>query len=398
MMSIYTQGSDSLGTNILSVLLIGPERQRREAMAKSLSGPQVNVKKELASYPELDDVPQLLEECHDVVIIDIDDNPEHALDLVESICSNGSATVMVYSARSNQEMLVRCMRAGAREFLTEPIASEAVAEALIRASVRRPTAHVPKKTGGKLLAFVGAKGGSGITTIASNFALSLAQESGQKILLIDLDLPLGDAALDLGMTSQFSTANALQNFRRLDGNYLSKLLAKHSSGLSVLAAGDKYVHTQLSDEAVERLLTVARQNFDYVVIDAGSRMGLTIRAIFEGAATIYLVTQINISELRNSNRLIAEFFQLRREKLEIVLNRYEPRSLGINEENITKALTMPAKWKIPNDYPAVLKAQNTATPLALEESPISRVIRSMARTACGLPAVEDKKKKFSLFG
>ena len=398
MMSTFTQDPDALGANVLSVALIGPEEQRRKAVASALAGSQANVTREFASYPELDDVPRLLEAGYDVIIVELDSNPEQALDLVEHICGNSSVTVMVYSAQSDSELLVRCMRAGAREFLTQPIAPSTIAEALVRASVRRPAARPAKKTGGKLLVFAGAKGGSGVTTIASNFAVSLAQESGQNTLLIDLDLPLGDAALDLGITAQFSTANALQNFSRLDSNFLSKLLTKHSSGLSVLAAPDRYTPIQASDEAVEKLLAVARQDFDYVVVDAGSSIGSTSKALFEGAATVYLVTQVSISELRNSNRLISEFFAPNGAKLEIVLNRFNPRSLGIDEENITKALTMPASWKIPSDYPAVRQAQNTATPLALEDSPISRVIRQMARTACGLPAVAEKKKRFSLFG
>ena len=85
-------------------------------------------------------------------------------------------------------------------------------------------------------------------------------------------------------------------------------------------------------------------------------------------------------------------------RLEIVLNRYTPRSLGIDEESITKALTMPAQWKIPSDFPAARNAQNTATPLALNDSPISRVIKQMTRTACGLSASPEKKKRFNLFG
>ncbi|HTF63620.1 MAG TPA: AAA family ATPase [Edaphobacter sp.] len=393
-----TQDPDSLNTSVLSVALIGPEDQRRNALGKALAESQATVTKELSSYPELDDVPRLMEDRYDAIIVEIDSNPEHALDLIESICGNSSSTVMVYSAHTDPELMVRCMRAGAREFLTQPFAADTIAEALIRVSVRRQATHVPKKLGGKLLVFVGAKGGSGITTIASNFAVSLAQESGKQSLLIDLDLPLGDAALDLGITAPHSTANALQNFRRLDSSFLSKLLVKHSSGLSVLAASDKYVHVQLSDEAVGKLLTVARQDFDYVVIDAGSRLGLSSKILFEEATTIYLVTQISISELRNSNRLISEFFQSNNARLEIVLNRFTPRTLGINEEHITKALTMPVKWKVPNDYPSVLLAENTATPLVLADSPISRVIKKMARAACGLPEVPEKKKLFGLFG
>jgi pilus assembly protein CpaE len=397
-MSTYTKDPDALGNKVLSVALIGAEERRRNAVAKALAGAQASVTREFSSYPELDDVPRLLDADYDVIIVELDSNPEHALDLVENICGSSSVTVMVYSAQADSEMLVRCMRAGAREFLTEPIALSTIAEALVRASVRRPAARPAKKAGGKLLVFIGAKGGSGVTTVASNFAVSLARESGQSTVLIDLNLPLGDAALDLGINAQYSTANALQNFTRLDFNFLSKLLSKHSSGLFVLAAPDKYTEVEASNEAVQKLLTVARQNFDYVVIDAGSRFGATGKTLFEGSSTVYLVMQVGIAELRNSNRLISESLKASGAKLEIVLNRYTPRSLGIDEESITKALTVPVQWKIPNDYPAARRAQNTATPLALNDSPISRVIWQMTRTACGLPASPEKKKRFNLFG
>jgi pilus assembly protein CpaE len=290
------------------------------------------------------------------------------------------------------------MRAGAREFLNQPIAPNTIAEALVRASVRRPAVRAPKKALGRLLIFAGAKGGSGVSTIASNFAILLAQESKQNTLLLDLDLPLGAAALDLGITTQFSTANALQDSSRLDSNFLTKLLSKHSSGLSVLSAPDSYTPVHASDEAVSRLLTVARQDFDYVVIDAGSSMGSTYKTLLEGASVVYLITQVSIAELRNSNRLIAEFFQGPMPKLEIVLNRFTANTLGIDEEGITKALTESPRWRIPNDYVTVQRAQNTATPLALGDSTIAAVIRQMARTASGLPAVAEKKRRFHLFG
>ena len=398
MMSTFAHGPDSLDVHVLSVALIGPDEQRRNAVARALAGSQANVTREFASYPELDDVPHLLESDYDVIIVDLDSDPEHALDLVEHICGNSSATVMVYSAQADSELLVRCMRAGAREFLSQPIAPNTIAEALVRASVRRPTVRAPKKALGKLLIFAGAKGGSGVSTVASNFAILLAQESRKNTVLLDLDLPLGASALDLGIMTQFSTANALQNASRLDSNFLAKLLTKHSSGLSVLSAPDRYTAVNASDQTIGKLLTVARQDFDYVVVDAGSSMVSTYKSMLEGAAVVYLVTQVSVSELRNSNRLISEFFTLPMPKLEIVLNRFTPNTLGIDEENITKALTKPANWRIPSDYSTVQRAQNTATPLALGESSITAVLRQMARTACGLPPTADKKKRFSLFG
>jgi pilus assembly protein CpaE len=290
------------------------------------------------------------------------------------------------------------MRAGAREFLTEPFAPGVIEEALVRAAGRRSAGRAVKKTTGKLFVFAGAKGGCGVTTIATNFALCVAQESGHSTLLIDLYLPLGDAALNLGITAQFSTVNALQNSNRLDSNFLAKLLNKHSSGLSVLAAPDKYTPAPVSDEAVGKLLTVARQDFDYVVVDAGSNIGSAYKTLVDGATIAYLVTQVSIPDLRNSNRLITEFFPFRGAKLEVVLNRFTPRMLEIDRESIAKALTLPAKWRIPSDYQSVHRAQNTATPLALEDSPVSAVIRQMARDACGLGLTPEKKKRFNLFG
>jgi pilus assembly protein CpaE len=288
------------------------------------------------------------------------------------------------------------MRAGAREFLTLPFAQNTMAEALVRASARRPAQHIPKKTGGRLMAFLGAKGGDGVTTLACNFAVSMAQESGQSTLLIDLDLPLGDAALNMGVVTEYSTINALQSAGRLDSSFLSKLLVKHSSGVSVLAAPGKFPQYHAPDDAIDRLIMVARQDFDNVVVDIGSRLDLTGTSLFKDGATIYLVIQAGIAGLRNANRLITQFFLTGVPKLEIVLNRYEHRAMGVPEEEITKALTRPAQWKIPNDYNAVRRMQATAVPLALEDSPISRLIRQMARAACGLPPATKKQSGFSL--
>src|ERR1700728_5003981 len=115
LMAIKTEEQDSLGTRTLLVALIGPEELRRNAVAIALQGSQVRVKKELTSYPSLDEVPMLLVSDYDVVIIELDTDAEHALDLVEAISADSSVTVMVYSSRADSAMLVRCMRAGARE-------------------------------------------------------------------------------------------------------------------------------------------------------------------------------------------------------------------------------------------------------------------------------------------
>jgi pilus assembly protein CpaE len=390
---------DSIGSKPLTIALISPNVERRAAAALALtrcSGGEVN---EFPSYPPgLDDLPGMLDQRFDVVIIELDTDPEYALELVESIGSDGLATVMVYSASADPELLVRCMRAGAREFLTLPLAPEVMAEALVRAAARRPMMQATKKTTGKLLAFLGAKGGAGTTMLACNFAVGLAKESDQKTLLIDLDVPLGDAALNLGIVPEFSTIDALDAAERLDGRFLTQLLVKHSSGLMVLAAPGRFVQYKATEEAINRLLQVARQEFDNVVVDLGSKLDLMGTAAYRDATALYLVTQASIPELRNSNRLISQFFSGTGPKLEIVINRFESRGLGVAEEHITKALTRPAQWKIPNDYAAVRNMQINATPLVLSDSAIARQIRQMVNAVTGKSQTPAKKKAFSLFG
>ena len=193
--------------------------------------------------------------------------------------------------------------------------------------------------------------------------------------------------------------NAFQNLGRLDSRFLSTLLERHNSGLYVLAAPSELAAAEeVSREAIDRLLAVARQEFDYVVVDAGSRLDAKHFLSFDQTTTIYLVTQIGVPELRNSNRLISEFPVLGGPKLEVVINRFDRRSQAIDDQHVANALTRPPRWKIPNDYAAVRRMQNTATPLMDENSPISRTIRQMAIYVCGRSGDSEKKRGISIFG
>jgi pilus assembly protein CpaE len=273
-----------------------------------------------------------------------------------------------------------------------------VDEAIARVAARLQAAPIPKRTAGKILVFVGAKGGAGVTTVACNFAVALAKAAQKNTLLIDFDLPLGDAALDLGLTCEYLTVDALREAERLDSDFFSRLLVRHGSGLSLLAAPGRFPHVPIDNAAADRLLTVSSNNFDCVVVDAGSRLDWTRTQLFNIASRIYLVTQVGVPELRNANRMITGSIPAYGSKLEIVLNRYAPKMMGIDDEAIERALTKAPQWRIPNDYFAVREMQNRAEPLALENSPIARVIRQMARDACGLPETTKKKGLLGLFG
>ena len=188
-MTDNTHDSDALGGNVLSIALICPSEQRRRTIVSALNSSHAAIVREYSSYPPtLKEMPRMLgEKGFDAVIIDLESDVEYALELVEFVASTTNTTVMVYTSRLDPNVMVRSMRAGAREFLSDPIDPNALSAALSRASARRTGGKATKKTGGKLLVFLGGKGGSGVTTVACNFAVALVQECQQSAVLIDLD-------------------------------------------------------------------------------------------------------------------------------------------------------------------------------------------------------------------
>lgn len=196
-------GPESVSTRPLAAIILSASEDGRRILATALQGARAEVIR-TAPLPSREDLRGLLEPGCDVLLVDIDSEPEPGLELVETACALDPAmTVMVYGTQTDSTLLVRCMRAGAREFLNEPLSSASVAEALVRAAVRREEVQSLKKSKGRTIVFVGAKGGSGVTTLAANFAVALANESGQSVALVDLNVCLGDAALTLGLTSEF---------------------------------------------------------------------------------------------------------------------------------------------------------------------------------------------------
>ncbi len=217
---LETKFSDSPGVKQLSIALIGPNEPRRWDVSSVLAECRGITVREFSSYPTaLDDVPRLLERYFDVIIVDLDSDPEFAPKLVSTISTETSATVMVYSEKADRELMARCVRAGAREYLVLPFDQSTLGKALDRARIELDSKAPSKETAdGDLLVFFGAKGGAGVTTVACNLALALAREPDRKTLLIDLAVPMGDAALNLGIAAEYSTDDALREADRLDAD------------------------------------------------------------------------------------------------------------------------------------------------------------------------------------
>jgi pilus assembly protein CpaE len=375
------------GNTKVSVVLIAPDSERRRAIAKTISGTEARIIREFSEFPAGSILSKLVESDCDVIIVDLDSAVGPGIDLIGDICRrNALVTVMACSSGHDADVVIRSMRAGAREFLTEPIAAATIADAFIRASARRQTVALDRAAG-KLLVFQGSKGGAGVTTLAINFAVALAKEDAGNVVLVDLHPQLGEIALGLGIVAPFSIADALENSSRLDTDFLSTLLMKHESGLAVLASSDVYGTHRSLERGAEKLLRILRDEFAFVVVDAGSCSGNIPDALFEMADTIYLVTEANLPALRNARRMISWFEGKESTRgLEIVLNRFNSRKVEIDEDSTMKALSRPADWKIPNDYMSVRSAQNLGRALVMQDTPISRAVCEIAKAACAKPA------------
>ena len=382
----------------IRAVIVGPDEVRRRAVLAELSRQQVTIVAELDAYSAIRQL-KPGETDWDVALLELDTDPELCLAVVQSISGRTPAsTGRVYSTSTDPELLMRCMWAGAREFLTVPLTSRSVTEALARAVTRRLESS-GGKSAGRLLVFVGAKGGAGVTTIAANFALALRREATVETALMDLDVELGDAALLLGIKPRFTLLDVVRDSKRLDRDLLSGMLAKHDSGLAVMAGPDEYGGPAAFENGdLTKLMFLMREQFPYIVVDAGPNLGKSTDLLFELAECIYVVSQADVPGLRNAQRYVEYMQRFGPGKVRLVLNRYDPRKHELDEEQVAKAVGVPVDWKIPNDYAGVQRSHNTAAPLASRESPVSRVLAQMARAASGKPPETGTKKMRGLFG
>jgi pilus assembly protein CpaE len=381
--------------NFLFVALIVPDPPRRRALAAAISASRHAIVREF-DQPMLGDLSVFARLGCDVAIVDLDNDIDQAVGIIESIClRNPSTTVMACSARSDLALARRAMQAGARDYLAEPVYADTVKSAFDRISSHRT---FQEKAPGKLLVFVPSKRGVGVTSIASNFAVSLTRESGGRVVIVDLDLQLGDVALGLGLTASCSVVDALKNPDRFDLQFLSSLLVHHNSGLDVLGSPEDYSVGIVPDRAAaDKVFQVLLGEFDYVVVDSGTSSGEIQESLFGRADKLYLVTELSFPAVRNAHRMMS-YFSVRNgyPNLEVVLNRFDEPHGEISEDHLRKAVGRPADWKIPHGRAAAVNARNTGVPLAMENSPVAAALTRMAKAACGKPLTIGKPSR--LFG
>jgi pilus assembly protein CpaE len=339
----------------------------------------------------------------DVVVIDLAREQDacfafaaHLRKLRPSVCLVASSPVQ----QPSSELLMQAMRSGMQEFLSQPIDGAALQQILERFIKERGPSAEPEALE-KLTVVMGSKGGVGATTVAVNLGVQLASLANKRVVLLDFARPLGHVALLLDLQPRFSIRDAVENLERLDSHFFSGLLARHKSGMEILAGTsdpDEWFHIPVP--VLPRVVNVAQNSCDYLLMDLGSMYSSEWSSVLHLARTMIVVAQADVPALWTLERHMAAMkgFGVDPERLNIVINRWhknDDEALKTFEKKVKR----PIFARIPNDFRQVSEAINLGTPLSRNHhDPLIARFRQMASQLGGFAPPAGVKRGGTLMG
>lgn len=381
-------------------------------LAALVVSPDEDFRRELGRLLRAGGVPVGLLEGHrsaseqiqpDLVLVDIRGDAASGMAAIERLrASHPSVAIFAIAHATDPELILQAMRAGANEFFMWPVPEENFHGAVRRTAARRETTQASAKPPSVTLVFFGAKGGAGTTTVAVNCGVELARLTKRPTMIVDLKPCFGEVALFLGVRPRFTIIDAIENLHRLDRDFLRELVAKHKSGLEILAGSEQYDRPGAGDStAIEELFRVLGRTHDFVVVDAGNAINSSAIAALYAADTIFVVANPDVPSVRNAQRLVDRVRQLGvgGERVRVLLNRASDQGV-IAPKQIETALGYAVHHTFPSDYKTVSTALNSGVPLALtNHSEIAAQFDSFTRQIIGPDAPVEKaaEKKRAVF-
>jgi pilus assembly protein CpaE len=355
--------------SMIRVVLVDPNEVTRQSLQRLLGGiSRVWLAEICSSYAAA--LQSVTDNPPDLTLVALDSDPEQAVSLIQSIIStNPNAVVLPASQASESGLILRVIRAGAREFLALPAEVDELLCAIERLVHINLNTGCSARLGSRVIAVAGVSGGVGCTTLAVNLATTLAKNPDQTVVLADFDLLLGAVDTCLDIIPDQTLLEVSQSVDRLDLTLLKRTLSRHSSGLYVLphpAAMEDVA--KIEPDALRRVVGLLKAGFNTVVIDTSKSLQASDFVAFEMADTILLVVELEVSSLRNSGR----FLQLIRQydgladKVRIVLNRTGSSAWSISLKKAEETLKMPISWKIPNAFKIINLARSKGVSVETE--------------------------------
>lgn len=320
----------------------------------------------------------------DLLVVQID--PANAADLaaLESFAAGPGQRIPVVAAVADLTIAItrQLLRSSIADVLPIPFSLEELGQAIdaARDRVARATGQGPARQA-SIIAVQGALGGMGASMVASQLAQIWADD--KQVLLIDLDLQRGNAALYLNLKPRLSIADLVEAEDRLDVEFLRMVVERHQSGVGVVAApADMNPLDAITPEFIDRLLDVAAQNYDLVVLDMPGLWLDWTAAALQKSDLVLLVTQMTVSGVQQARRQldVLEANALA-DRARVAINRLSPGLFGKYDlSDAESVLRFRVHFPLCNDYPTVSAALDEGRPVGQMKlkARIDRDLRAMA--------------------
>jgi len=302
-----------------------------------------------------------------VVIIEVSENIDLSLERISQILSRFSqVSIFATSLDKSSDTILKVMRAGATEYLLRPVTEADLTYALQKVGRLRLTRPAPEDEAGRIFTVFSPKGGVGVTTVAINLATDIFEATKKPTILVDLDLNSGDATTFLNMKPSYTISDVTVNISRLDKSFLQGVVAKHESGIYVLAEPQKVEEgVSIAGAEIKKVLSLLKSMFKYIIIDAETISERTTIAL-EMSDMILLVFFMSLPGIKNMQRYLRYFDKmgLGRDRVKLVANRYVKKS-DIKIEDAEKALNYPIFWAVPNDWDTTMTCLNKGITISM---------------------------------
>ncbi len=381
------------------VAFVDPNESTREELNKVLMGlNDVDVVADCSRYEYFLEIVKG-EEPH-IAIINVDTDPVAGLALLENTRAQVPlCNFLVISESTDSQLILKSIRAGAKEYVNYPFNESEISEAFDRLNIQSMSGASGVDSGkpARIIAITGSSGGVGSTSIGANLAAQLASDTDKRVVLVDLDLALGDADIYLDIIPEYTLSDMVENIARLDESMLEKTMSKHDSGLFLLPRPVQLQEIEdIHGEDIRTVLDLLRQNYTHVIVDTSKAFGSADIVALTEATDILLVTQLDLPCLRNVVRLMSSFEEVEglKEKVKVVINRA---GLGNGEISLGKAKdTIGADIfaQIPNDYRNMVDVRNNGVPLCIQapKASVTQAIQALTDKIEGVEIEEDSKK------
>ena len=378
----------------MSLIILAQSEEERSKLRKAFSRQGI----ECVEAASVAVASQLLAEgVGQLTVVELGDG--EGLALAEEFTLQCPGGIFVCSSlRGDDSHLQAAMVLGARDYLLAPFSDlQSRLGRVLEIEARKQTDSLPAQ--GKVVTVFSSKGGVGKTTIATNLAFALAQETGKRVVLWDLDLQFGDVGVMVDLAGKRTIADLAQEKGEIDPELVASYLVPAPSlpQLRVMLAPNRPEEAELVEaDLVGKVLTALKSLADLIVIDTAQSFQEQVLTALDHADRILVITAQDLLSVKNVKLCLEVMASLKYkpEAIGLILNRAS--NMGLKTSELAQILPYPLWAQVPSDGRLAISAVNAGLPFVLstKRAPISRAILGLAEKLAGeLLGVSAEKKR-----